>query len=462
MLEITPKLDNQSGKPLYVQLYEYIKEEIKVGNISPDAKLPSKRRLATHLSLSQNTIEAAYEQLIAEGYIQSIPRKGYYVCKLDQDLVDSFSQLSANFIKEKQYHDTDCLYDFSQTGVDTRSFPFGILRKLTNELLRSESDQLLRLGHPQGDYDFRKAIAKYLYESRGASCSPSQIIIGAGTQYLIRLLFQLLQGGIFAVEDPGYHRRHVAFEKWERVKMIPLDEDGMIVSRLEESGANAAFVTPSHQFPCGMIMPISRRMQLLHWANKSEGRYIIEDDYDSEFRYSGKPIPALQGLDTNEKVVYMGTFSKAFLPSLRVSYMVLPKPLIDIYQNEYFFYAQTVSRMDQALLRRFLEEGYWEKHISKMRVTYHKKRDVLVTEIMKQFPESAEIIGQDSGLHVLVRVNNGMTEQELIEQAGHYKSKVYPLSAYGIHDNKTVLLGYATLTEEEIQDAVTLLAEAWF
>ena len=142
--------------------------------------------------------------------------------------------------------------------------------------------------------------------------------------------------------------------------------------------------------------------------------------------------------------------------------MVLPKPLIDIYQNEYFFYAQTVSRMDQALLRRFLEEGYWEKHISKMRVTYHKKRDVLVTEIMKQFPESAEIIGQDSGLHVLVRVNNGMTEQELIEQAGHYKSKVYPLSAYGIHDNKTVLLGYATLTEEEIQDAVKLLAEAWF
>lgn len=462
MLEITPKLDNHSEKPLYVQLYEYIKQEIKVGNLTPEVKLPSKRRLATHLSLSQNTIEAAYEQLIAEGYIRSIPRKGYYVGELDQSLVGSYSPRSANSIKEKQYQGTHDRYDFSQTGVDVRSFPFALLRKLTSELLRSENDQLLKLGHPQGDYDFRQAIAKYLYESRGVRCSPSQIIIGSGTQYLIRLLFQLLQGGIFAVEDPGYHRRHVAFEKWERVKMIPLDEDGMIVSRLEESGATAAFVTPSHQFPCGMIMPISRRMQLLHWANKSEDRYIIEDDYDSEFRYSGKPIPALQGLDANEKVVYMGTFSKAFLPSLRVSYMVLPKPLIDLYQNEYFFYAQTVSQLDQALLCKFLEEGYWEKHISKMRVIYHKKRDILVAEIMKQFPESVEIIGQDSGLHVLVRVNNGMTEQELIEKAGQYNSKVYPLSAYGSHDNKTVLLGYATLTEEAIADAVQMLVQAWF
>ncbi|MED3550019.1 PLP-dependent aminotransferase family protein [Cytobacillus praedii] len=462
MLEITPKLDNNSETPLYVQLYEYIKQEIKAGNLTPDVKLPSKRKLAAHLSLSQNTIEAAYEQLIAEGYLLSIPRKGYYVCELDPSLAGSRGLQSANFIKEKQYQDASCLYDFTQIGVDTRSFPFGVFRKLTNELLRSENDRILKLGHPQGDYDFRKALAKYLYESRGVWCSPSQIIIGAGTQYLIRLLFQLLKGGIFAVEDPGYHRRHVAFEKWEWVKMIPLDQEGMIVTLLEESGATVAFVTPSHQFPCGMIMPISRRMQLLHWANKSEGRYIIEDDYDSEFRYSGKPIPALQGLDTNEKVVYMGTFSKALLPSLRVSYMVLPKQLIEIYQNEYFFYAQTVSRMDQDLLRRFLEEGYWEKQISKMRVIYHKKRDILVTEIRKRFPESAEIIGQDSGLHVLVQVNNGMTEQELIEKASRFKSKVYPLSAYGSHDNKTVLLGYATLSEEEIVDAVKMLARAWF
>ncbi|WP_102272047.1 MocR-like pyridoxine biosynthesis transcription factor PdxR [Cytobacillus massiliigabonensis] len=463
MLEITPKLDNQSEKPLYVQLYEYIKQEIKMGNLTPDVKLPSKRRLAAHLSLSQNTIEAAYEQLIAEGYLLSIPRKGYYVSELDQHLVENNnSQRSASFIKEKQYQDSDCLYDFTQTGVDARSFPFSLFRKLTNEISRPENDRLLKLGHPQGDYDFRKAIAKYLYESRGVCCSPSQIIIGAGTQYLMRLLFQLLQKGVFAVEDPGYHRRHVAFEKWERVKMIPLDQDGMIVSRLEESGANIAFVTPSHQFPCGMIMPISRRMQLLHWANLGEGRYIIEDDYDSEFRYSGKPIPALQGLDTNGKVVYMGTFSKALLPSLRVSYMVLPKPLIEIYQNEYFFYAQTVSRMDQDLLRRFLEEGYWEKQINKMRVIYHKKRDILVSEIMKQFPDPAEIIGQDSGLHVLVRVKNGMTEQELIGMAGNFKCKVYPLSAYGSHDNMTVLLGYAALSEEEIEESVKCLARAWF
>lgn len=461
MLELTPKLDVQSNEPLYVQLYNYIKEEMKTGKLMPHTKLPSKRKLARYLRISQNTIEAAYGQLVAEGYIEAVSRKGYFVCEVEQSVFDI--NRSIQYIEEKPHWDRDYRFDFSNTGVDARSFPFGLYRKLASEVLRMENQHLLMLGHPQGELELREAIAKYMYESRGVRCSPSQIIIGSGTQYLIKLLFQLLQGSIFAVEDPGFHRKLVIFEKGrEYVKMIPLDQDGIILSHLEESGANVAFVTPSHQFPCGMVMPISRRMQLLTWAERKQDRYIIEDDYDSEFRYSGKPIPALQGLDSNENVIYMSTFSKALLPSLRISYMVLPKKLITMYQKEYFFYTQTVSRIDQNILRRFLQEGYWEKHIHKMRVVYQKKRDILVSTISIYFPKSVKIIGQDSGLHILVQPNNGMTEQELIEQAAKYNIKVYPVSAYGKCDNKTVLLGFAMLSEKEIQDAILLLAKAWF
>ncbi|PEZ06349.1 GntR family transcriptional regulator [Bacillus sp. AFS018417] len=464
MLELTPKLDIHSKEPLYVQLYNYMKEEMKSGNVPPYTKLPSKRKLAQYLQISQNTIEAAYGQLVAEGYIEAIPRKGYFVCEMEQTVLHVKQKMQ--HVKEIPYYERDYVFDFTHTGVDAQSFPFALYRKLANEVLQIENEEVLLLGHPQGEFGLRKEIAKYMYESRGVHCSPSQIIIGAGTQYLIRMLFQLLKESTFAVENPGYHRRMVTYEKGiEHVEQLPLDEDGIMLSCLEESNADVVFVTPSHQFPCGMIMPISKRMQLLHWAEKEEGRYIVEDDYDSEFRYSGKPIPALQGLDTNGKVIYMSTFSKALLPSLRISYMVLPKALIEVYQQDYFFYTQTVSRIDQEIVKRFLEGGHWEKHIHKMRVVYRKKRDTLVSAISTYFPKYVEIIGQDSGLHILLRTNNGMAERELIERAAAYSIKVHPVSMYYDDvkvDNKTVLLGFAILSEEEIDKAVQLLAKAWF
>lgn len=274
---------------------------------------------------------------------------------------------------------------------------------------------------------------------------------------------QLLGESIFAVENPGYHRKLVIFEKgMDNVRDIPLDKDGLILSKLKKSGANIVFVTPSHQFPCGMIMPIARRMQLLKWAKEKPGRYIIEDDYDSEFRYTGKPIPALQGLDKDEKVIYMGTFSKALLPSIRISYMVIPRPLLKIYQEDYFFYAQTVSRIDQEILIKFLQEGYWDKHIQKMRGVYRKKRDSLMAAISKYFPPCAEVIGQDSGLHILVRPNNGMTEQELIKKAADTGVKVYPVSQFGMNEDHTILLGFALMSEGELELAVRHLSDAWY
>ncbi|HDR6276026.1 MocR-like pyridoxine biosynthesis transcription factor PdxR [Bacillus cereus] len=463
MLELTPNLNMNSKKALYVQLYEYIKKEIKDGTISAFTKLPAKRKLAGYLQVSKNTIEAAYEQLLAEGYIESISRKGYFVCKFEQMMDVEGSETE---VEEIPFREGNYTFDFTQTGVDTNTFPFTTYRKLINDVWEPHNNDLLFLGHPQGELSLREEIANYLYESRGVRCSASQIVLGAGTQILVKLLFQLLKGSNYAVENPGYHRKMVVFEQGEKkVQMLSLDRDGICMADLENSDANVVFVTPSHQFPYGMIMPITRRTQLLQWAKKEEDRYIIEDDYDSEFRYSGRPIPALQGLDTDGKVIYMGTLSKALLPSLRMSYIVLPKNLIKKYQKEYLFYTQSVSRMDQEVVRKFLHEGYWEKHIHKMRVVYRKKRDRLVFEIEKYFSNLVEIIGEDSGLHILLKVHNGMQEEELIKEAAKYSIKIYPVSTYYKDDTapeNVVLLGFAILSEEEIEQAVQLLNIAWF
>ncbi|MES5953324.1 PLP-dependent aminotransferase family protein [Bacillus fungorum] len=463
MLELTPNLNTKSKIALYVQLYEYIKKEIKDGTIPAFTKLPAKRKLAIYLQVSKNTVEAAYEQLLAEGYIESISRKGYFVCKFEQMIYVEGSEAK---VEEVPFREENYKFDFTQTGVDTNTFPFTMYRKLINDVWQPHNNELLFLGHPQGELSLREEIANYLYESRGVRCSASQIVLGAGTQILVKLLFQLLKGSNYAVENPGYHRKMVVFEQGEKkVQMLSLDRDGICMLDLENSDANVVFVTPSHQFPYGMIMPITRRTQLLQWAKKEEDRYIIEDDYDSEFRYSGKPIPALQGLDTDGKVIYMGTLSKALLPSLRMSYIVLPKNLIKKYQKEYLFYTQSVSRMDQEVIRRFLNEGYWEKHIHKMRVVYRKKRDRLVFEIEKYFSHRVEVIGEDSGLHILLKVHNGMREEELIKEAAKYSIKIYPVSTYykdGTAPKNVVLLGFAILSEEDIAKAIQLLNTAWF
>lgn len=463
MLELTPNLNTKSKIALYVQLYEYIKKEIKDGTIPAFTKLPAKRKLASYLQVSKNTVEAAYEQLLAEGYIESASRKGYFVCKIEQMI---YVERSEAKVEEVSFREENYKFDFTQTGVDTDTFPFTTYRKLINDVWQPHNNELLFLGHPQGELSLREEIANYLYESRGVRCSASQIVLGAGTQILVKLLFQLLKGSNYAVENPGYHRKMVVFEQGEKkVQMLSLDRDGICMAELENSDANVVFVTPSHQFPYGMIMPITRRTQLLQWAKKEEDRYIIEDDYDSEFRYSGKPIPALQGLDTDGKVIYMGTLSKALLPSLRMSYIVLPKNLIKKYQKEYLFYTQSVSRMGQEVIRKFLNEGYWEKHIHKMRVVYRKKRDRLVFEIEKYFSNRVEVIGEDSGLHILLQVHNGMREEELIKEAAKYSIKIYPVSTYykdGTAPENVVLLGFAILSEDEIAKAIQLLHKAWY
>jgi GntR family transcriptional regulator / MocR family aminotransferase len=459
---LTIALDNNNSVPLYIQLYNFIKNEIQNGNIESKSKLPSKRKLSKHLEISQNTIESAYEQLIAEGYIISIPKKGYYVSEL-QGVINI-----NNNIKRKDNKSTfrkKYKYEFFSSRVDLESFPYTIWRKINKDIINEENRNLLQIGHSQGDRNLREVISNYLRFSRGVNSTADNIVIGAGTEYLVQLLINILGNNkIYGMEEPGYYKiRKILKSHNIDAKAIKIDNQGINVEELCNSKADIVHITPSHQFPTGVIMPISRRMQVLAWAKEKENRYIIEDDYDSEFRFEGKPIPALQSLDTDGKVIYLGTFSKSFAPSIRIGYMVLPDELIKIYRENFSFYACTVSRIDQQALYRFIEEGHFERHLNKMRNIYKKKREFLVASI-KRYLLGTEIIGTNSGLHLLLRVNNGTNEEELIKRAEEKGINILGLSKSYFNvkvDMATVFLGYASLTCEEIKEAIIQLKEAW-
>lgn len=466
-MEIMPIWDYSKNTPLYIQLYKYIKREIQIGTIKPKTKLPSKRKLASYLGISQNTVKTAYEQLCAEGYIESKLRIGMFVTRLEDNLFYSIPTNGKPDVIIKPKNDFKYLIDFNSGHVDLECFPYSTWRKLTAQSLYSDESNLLLIGDAQGEECLRKEISKYIFESRSVKCIPEQIVIGAGTQYLMILLCMLLgKDYSYAIENPGFHRaRYVFNDQGIDLHPISIDDDGICIDDLRKSSARVVYVTPSHQFPYGMVMPVSRRLELLKWCKENNG-YIIEDDYDSEFRYKGKPIPSLQGLDKNEKVIYVGTFSKSLIPSIRISYLVLPQKLIKKYQEHFKAYKQTVSKLHQNTLYKFMEEGYLLSHINKMRTLYGKKHTTLLFAIDKYMKEKIEIIGVQSGLHILLKVKNGMTEQELIQSAHKMKIKVYPTSiCYDgcvTSEFPMILLGFGGLTEMQIEEGIHMLKKAWF
>lgn len=464
MIELTPIFDSQSGKALYIQLAEYIKKEILAGRIYTNERLPSKRKLAEYLGVSLNTIQAAYDQLGAEGYVESHPRKGLFVASIEHD-VFMLPPLEKD-IPKINVKELEINIDFNSGKVDLEHFPYAIWKKITIQSLYEDQGELFYIGNPQGEENLREQIAVHIYASRGVRCSADQIVIGAGTQALIGLLSMIIGNEhIYALENPGFHRARIVLQD-QGVRTIPisLDEEGIDVHQLKMSDARVVYVTPSHQFPNGMIMPISRRMDLLKWAEEKNG-YIIEDDYDGEYRYKGKPIPALQGLSANENVIYLGTFSKSLIPSIRIGYMVLPTLLLKKYQEHFTLYKQTVSRIHQDTLYRFMKEGYWQTHLNKMRTLYRKKQAALMLAITQYLGANVTVIGEKSGLHIVLNVKNNMTEVELVERAMAVGVKVYPLSVYFHGDTEcggsSVLLGFGGLTEAEINTGIKLLKGAW-
>lgn len=464
MNELTINLQNKSNIPLYEQIYNYIKKDIQGGRIQSGEKLPSTRALSRYLEVSRSTVELAYEQLLSEGYVEAEPYRGFFVAQIEDlyQLKQSPRKIQDGPVREeKQY-----LYDFTPNGVDLKSFPYNAWRKLSRDCLMDDRAEMFRLGEPQGEYGLREAICDYLHQARGVNCQPEQVIVGAGNDYLLMLLTTVIgHEHKVALENPTYKQAYRLFKNLSyEVCTVDMDSKGMEITKLTDSKADIAFVMPSHQYPLGIVMPIKRRMSLLKWANEQEGRYIIEDDYDSEFRYKGKPIPALQGYDSCDKVIYMGTFSKSIAPAIRMSYMVLPKSLLVLYQEKSSFVNSTVSKVDQLILQKFIEEGYYERHLNKTRALYKSRHDTLLG-CLKSLQDRCEISGENAGVHLLLHFHNNMTEEELIARAEERGVKVYGLTEYFIEPQEkkqaTILLGYANMNEEKIQEAVRILEEAW-
>lgn len=467
---ITLSFNPKSKMPMYEQLYKFIRTEIENGRLEQDEKLPSKRKLSAHLKISTVTVETAYAQLIAEGYLRTVPKSGYFVLPYENVRV-LMDQAPAVSIKKPASNDTAKKfdYDFKTNAVITDLFPFATWAKLAREVLAQDRNELLNITHPQGSPELRRAIAEHLYKFRGITAAAEQIIVGAGSEYLIMLLILLLgKNSVYALENPCYGKIYKIFQSNGIVTLpITLDEQGLNVEELEKTNANIVHVTPSHQFPLGIVMPVGRRLSLLKWANKSDDRYVIEDDYDSEFRFTGQPIPAMQGLDHDEKVVYINAFTKSLAPSLRISYMVLPARLMKIYEENFNFYSCTVPNFEQYTLYRFLNRGYFERHLSRMRGAYKERRDLFINAIAQsRLGPVTEIIGSDAGLHFLMKINNGMSEEELVAAASKVGVKVHGLSEYYTtpipeYPKSTMVIGYSGLNAADLTAAVHRLEEVW-
>ncbi len=456
---------NESGKPLYVQIYEFFKGEIAKGNLKTYQKLPSKRKLAMDLSISVNTVDAAYSQLAAEGYVEAIPQKGFFVCKIDEFL-EVHDPIKKSIPFDKNLN-KNIKIDFSPTDIESRFYPFNTFRKIFKAVYNEYDLSLLTKPAPQGDLNLRRSLADYLYRSRGVKCSEEQVIIGSGTENLLHILGMLFgKDKVIALENPVYLKVYQIFKSMgNSLLSIDIDDKGILTDPLKGFSNIGIYTTPSHHFPLGVSMPIDRRIKLLNFANQSEDTYIIEDDYDSEFRYNQKPLPSLQSIDKNGKVIYLGTFSKSISPSIRISYMVLPEPLLKVYMNRITYMSSSVSVLEQKMLAEFIHKGSLEIHINRMRKIYKEKRSYLLEEL-KLFGDSIKVIGENAGHHVLVKLKTGRSEEWMCHVALQLGVKVYPISPYFINGilpkyQSKVLLGYGALSPEQISEGVKRLLEAW-
>lgn len=418
--------------PLYEYIYQCIKDDIMEGNLRQGEKLPSKRSFAKNNGISTITIQNAYDQLISEGYLYTIPQKGYYVAKLEgMKKVQRESSLSLhiNMPEGRASYEVD----LSDNRMNPALFPFSIWAKVLRRIISAQSGELMETSPGGGIRELRVAIAEHLKSFRGMLVDPDQIVVGAGTEYLYGLLVQLLGNKRqYCVENPGYRKIVQVYRQYHiSCKYADLDEKGMTFEGLCATGADIAHISPNHHFPTGITMPAGRRYEILAWANEREGRYIIEDDYDSEFRLNGKPIPTLFSMDACEKVIYMNTFSKSLTPTIRISYMVLPVHLINRFYRELSFYACTVSNFEQYTLAAFIRQGYFEKHINRMRLYYSRQRKKMMETIRKsKLNTVCEIMENDSGLHFLIQVKTDKEDEEILRALREKGIRINALSEY--------------------------------
>lgn len=454
------------SESIYIYLYKCIKNDILSGVLRAGEKLPSKRSFAKNLGISTITVENAYAQLQAEGYIYSIAKKGFFVNDISENQI--ISKHIGEITVPASTASKSYIADFVSNRTSPENFPFSVWAGLMRKVISEQSDELMTTSPGGGVYELRKAICDHLFQFRNMKVEPEQIIIGAGTEYLYGLIIQLLgHGKTYAVENPGYKKISQIYESNNvRCVYASLDESGVSIDSLEKSGADIIHISPAHHYPTGIVTPIGRRYELLGWASKSDSRYIIEDDYDSEFRLNSKPVPMLQSIDVLEKVIYINTFSKSLSSTVRISYMVLPPHLLEQYRKKLGFYSCTVSNFEQYTLARFISEGYFEKHINRMRTYYKNLRDELLVSLKgSTLSDRVQITEENSGLHFLMHVDTELSDAEIVKSAERNGIRIKCLSQYYSEsdgaDRHITVMNYSGLSAKDISGAVAALEKSF-
>lgn len=471
---LTYSMGDRGNESLYVHLYRCIRRDIESGVIAADQRLPSKRALAEHLGVSVITVEGAYGQLQAEGYIEARPRRGYYASALAPCGVKARACWTAQpELEQPGVSGGSTFVDCTGATPGRGVFPYTLWAKVVREVLTSESeDALLRETSSAGSPRLRAAIASYLRDSRGMEVDPACIVVGAGAQVLYNVVVQLLgRHQRYAVENPGYPRLTAIYRANDvDLVHVPLDAQGMSIDALASSGARVAHIMPSHQYPTGIVTPVGRRYELLAWASEKDARYIIEDDYDCEFRLAGRPIPSLQSIDACDRVIYANTFAKSLGAAFRLGYLVLPAPLMRLCSEKLGFYSCTVSVIEQLALARFIEEGHYERHVGRARTRYRKTRDALIAALRgSSFGDRLSIEGADGGLHFLMEIGGcGCGDVAVARRARREGVLLAPLSTYGEGmdmgredpDRCRFVMSYSGIEQESIPQLITGLERA--
>ncbi|WP_411848408.1 MocR-like pyridoxine biosynthesis transcription factor PdxR [Staphylococcus pseudintermedius] len=452
-------INKREGQPIYIQLYENIKQSIMNGRMHEGEKLPSKRQLSQYLSVSQTTVENAYAQLVDEGYIYSQPKSGFFVS--DIETLPFTKKTSRPTLPTYQIPTNQQAYAFNLGMIDQAHFPFEQFRKYAKEAFEELQFYLVEPGHKQGDYTLRAQISRYLFHSRGVQSTPEQVIVASSTEQLLSIITDLLPGpkGMM-LEDPIYPQVHqLLTRKHIPYQFVPVENDGIAMNTIENASHHIVYITPSHQFPTGVTMSLKKRMRLLKWASEDPHRYIIEDDYDSEFRYEGKPIPALQSLDQTGSVIYVSTFSKSISPTIRIAYAVLPEALLHHYQQAENIEGGTVPRHTQFMVTTFMETNQFERHLNRMRKIYRQKRDIILQQLQK-YPSIFEVSGEKTGMHLIITIKNGWSEQQCLEQLQRFDIDMKPLSQYVYHQQETAprfVVGFGGIPIENLETHIERL-----
>ncbi|WP_105618722.1 MocR-like pyridoxine biosynthesis transcription factor PdxR [Vallitalea okinawensis] len=451
------KSDNEKKRPLYLQLYNSIKKDIQSGQMRSGDKLPSIRLIAKELDISRTTIENAYSQLLMEGYIYSKPQSGYFVAEIERHFESESIELE--YTKGINSNEKETKF------YDETLFNFKAWKRYLGKAILEYEDLLYTSGESQGEILLRQEIGRYIYKYRGVVCSHDQIIVGAGVQTLLGLLCHILKKrGVSSIgfENPGFTEPHHIFtNNGFKIKYIDVGEKGIEVKQLNKSAVNLSYVSPSHQFPTGAVMPINNRINLINWALKADG-LIIEDDYDSELIYKGQPIPSLQGLDQGERVIYLGSFSTLFLPAIRISYMVLPKQLIEEYYPVKEMYNPTVSKLEQIALALYMGDGEFEKHIRRVKKIFAKKNEKLIMAIEEKLGDEVEIMNGDCGVYLIMKLIRQKDMTKIIEGIKEKNIPINTMAHYRKnHQNKEqiLVLKYRNIPEKQINIVIQALSD---